>query len=418
MATETPQEKELRLEKTAKHEAKEAKKKLKEQAGKAIRIRVFPTREQRQRLRGYFGTRRWIYNRCVTLFRKDPKLTKQKLRDLVVSDPNYKIKDTWVLDYEYDVRDEALSDFWKNVVSNRAKENNHFQIHYKTKKAHQKQSVSVLAKKWNKPNNWYSWLFKPSVLASSEPLPEVLPYTARLKKTHTNRYFFCLPKPLQAMSDNQAPGTKCIFFDPGSSPILTGYDLDGVVYIFGKKDVARIGRLLHYKNKLRGRADKATGHKKRFAYKRAYLRIGDRIKHLVNDFHCKVTKWLCENYTHVFIPRLNFHKMKNLRKKPKGRLASLEHCALVDRLINKTREYPWCQVTEVNESFTTKTCSRCGEQNHNVGRRKTFSCVNHSCRLICHRDVNASLNILLRYFTKRAVISFNGSIVAPTLDSN
>lgn len=400
--TETPEEKFIRLEKERKARIKQQKKDEKDDAGKSIRIRVYPTTEQKARLKGYFGCARFIYNKCVRMYLQDPNVTMQQLRTAIVGNPNYTTSDTWVLEYPFDVRDEAMRDFWKNVVSNREKGGT-FTMKFKRKKAHTKQSVSVLAKHWNKPRNWYSWLFQPAVLESHQRLPQELKYTARFKKTHTNRYYLCLPKPLEVMGDNQAPNTKCIFFDPGSSPILTGYDLEGVVYIFGEKDMTRIGRLLHYKNKLRSKSDKATTHKKRYSLKRAYLRIYEKIKYLMTDFHCKVTKWLCENYTHIFIPRLNFHKMTKLHKKPKERLASIEHCALVDRMVNKTRGYPWCKVTQVNEAFTTKTCGRCGTQNHHVGRSKTFHCVNNECNLVCHRDVHASVNILLRYFTKRAV---------------
>lgn len=409
--TETPEEKVIRLDKTKKYKEKQDKKLLKQKAEKAIKIRVYPTTEQKARLKGYFGCTRWIYNKCVKMHRQNPNITMQQLRTAIVGNPNYITENTWALKYHCDIRDEAMRDFCYNLKSNKEKGGS-FTMSFKRKKAHMKQSVSVLAKYWNKKNNWYSWLFKPVVLKSNQPLPEKLSYTCRLLKTHTNRYYFCLPKPLEAMSDNQAPNTKCIFFDPGCAPILTGYDPEGVVYVFGKKDISRIARLLHHKNKLKGKSVKAKKHKKRYSLKRAYLRISEKIKNLVKDFHCKITKWLCENYTHVYIPRLNFHKMKNLHKKPKEKLASLEHCALVDRLVDKTREYGWCNIIEVNESFTTKTCGKCGTQNETVGRSKTFICGNNECNLTCHRDVHASMNILLRYFTKRAVIQMRDSIVA------
>lgn len=54
-------------------------------------------------------------------------------------------------------------------------------------------------------------------------------------------------------------------------------------------------------------------------------------------------------------------------------------------------------VNLVKEHNTTKTCSSCGEMNHNVGSSKTFHC--SSCGLVTGRDMNACKNMKLKgYF--------------------
>lgn len=40
-------------------------------AGKARRIRLFPTHEERQRFRGWMGAMRWTYNRCLVATEKE-----------------------------------------------------------------------------------------------------------------------------------------------------------------------------------------------------------------------------------------------------------------------------------------------------------------------------------------------------------
>ena len=414
IASETEEEKQKRLlkdiETERKRKVKEEKlaNKTKEDANKAYKIRVYPVQEQEKTLNKWYGVRRFIYNKCTELHRANPDLKMQDLRNRVVNSSNYVTENTWMNDYEFDLRDEAMRDYWKNVKTNEAKGGN-FKIQFQSRKTESAKgtSLSVLCKKWNKANNFYCSIFNPGKLKSSEPLPDKLGYTCRLQKTPTKKYYLCVPEPLQVKSENQAPETKMIFFDPGQKAVLTGYDPSGTVVTIGRNDIGRISRLLHYKNKLKRKISKCANAKKVKRLRRAMLRTYEVVKNLVTELHRKVAKWLCENYTHVFLPKLNFHKMTGLNKKSKEKMASLSHCSLFDTIQNKTREHPWCHLLEVNEAFTTKTCCRCGSQNPNVGNSDTYKCIDQNCRLVIGRDTNAAVNILLRYFTKRAVLRFS-----------
>jgi IS605 OrfB family transposase len=52
------------------------------------------------------------------------------------------------------------------------------------------------------------------------------------------------------------------------------------------------------------------------------------------------------------------------------------------------------RVFYINEHYTTKTCSACGQINNNVGSSKIFQC--EHCKLKTGRDSNASKNMLLK----------------------
>ena len=114
--------------------------------------------------------------------------------------------------------------------------------------------------------------------------------------------------------------------------------------------------------------------------------------------HKKLAKWLCENYSKIYIPRLNFHKMKKLNSKEKAKMASLNQCAFVDRLIWKSREFK-CKIYEVPEDYTSKTCSNCGSLKTEL-KGRTYNC--KCCNKIFDRDINASKNIMLRYLTEKS----------------
>lgn len=365
-------------------------------AEKARRIRVYPNSEQKRTLSNWFGVRRWIYNKCLECIKNGTcKPALKELRENVINNKNFQKENSWMLNYEYDLRDEALRDFLKNIKSNFSKGRS-FNMKFLNKKT--SQSLSVLSKKWNKKNNFYSSVFKPNILHSAEPLPNALSYSSRLLCTPTKKYYLCLPQSLEK-SENQARTFKAIFIDPGVKNFVTGYDPEGKIVVWGQKNIGKIARLLHYKRIVQSK-EASVNAKKRKRLKLAELRINERIRNLVDDLHKKCAKWLCENYTHIYIPKLNFHKCKGLRASCKSKLASLRHCAFVDRLINKCREFANRKVFVVGESYTSKTCGRCGWQNDTLKNKDVFTC--DHCKLVIERDINASRNIMLRFLSKRA----------------
>ena len=89
--------------------------------------------------------------------------------------------------------------------------------------------------------------------------------------------------------------------------------------------------------------------------------------------------------------------MKKLNKRSKSKLATLRHCSLFDRIKNKTRESQSCEIYELNESFTSKTCCNCGTINKNLKNKNYNNC--SECGVKTYRDYNGAICIMLRYFT-------------------
>lgn len=380
------------------------KSKTKKSAEKSKHIQIYPNIEQKQTLKKWFGARRWIYNKCLEAY-KSGITTLKELRTRVINNHNFQNDNKWMLEYHYDLRDEALRDLLKNIKSNLEKKIK-FQIKFKSKKdmKYHTESVSVLNKHWNKKNNFYSSIFSPKNMKQKrEKLPKILKYDSRLLRTPLNEYFISIPEPLQVVNENQVH-KRMIFIDPGQKTFLTGYDPSGKVVHWGESDIGRIGRLLHYQSKLQKRIAKESNKKLKRRLRIAMLRMFKKINDLVSNLHKNLIKWLVTNYDYIFIPRLNFHKMKKLNKKSKRKLSSYRHCSFVNRLLEKTREYKNCNVIEVNEAFTSKTCSNCGYQDDFLNNKNVYNC--RQCNVKIGRDTNAAKNVMLRYFTKRAKVSF------------
>ena len=371
-------------------------------AGKSKHLKVYPTTIQKEILNKWFGCSRFIYNQCIKLVNNNictNSLDSLRIKIINSNTSIYKHLD-WLNEYCYDLKDEAIRDYLKNVSSNIEK-GNKFKISYRTRKDNN--SISLLAKHWNK-NNFFKDIMTTSKLRSSEPLPETIRYTCRLIKTITKKYILVLPEGLKHCE--QLHDNKSIFIDPGEYQFLTCYDPDGHIITLGKQDIGYIARLQHYYRKFQGRIQKSSCNtKKRKRMKIALQRINDRIFNLVDDMHKKITNFLVNNYNNIHIPKLNFHNFKNLNKKHKSRFASLRHCSLVDRIIYKTREYPKTKVFVETEEYTSKTCTRCGHLNNQLGCKKEYDCP--SCNLHISRDTNGARNIMLKclykYF-KRAFV--------------
>jgi len=397
------------------------KKKHKKKKGdklNAINLRIYPSKEQKRIISKWVGASRWIYNRCLYYinnerekpgYKSSEVLDIKNLRNKFVNNSNYETENKWMQEVNYDIRDEAIRDLKDNFNSNFAKKE-YFEIKYRTRK---KNSVSVLGKHWAHKKGEYSKVFKN--LNCEKPLPKNLKYSSRIIKTETNEYYICIPRLLIIKSNYENQITRpnkelkrynqsdrclksIISIDPGVRTFMTCYDPNGCIIEFGKNDIGMLARLNHHKFKLQSRIKTST-HSKSYKLTKSFKRISLKIKNLVTDCHKKLSKWLCTNYNTIIIPKLNFHSFGKMSKKNRSKMVIWNHCAFVDRLVNKSREYLGCKVMVVTEEYTSKTCGCCGNINYNLGASKIYNC--DKCKTVIDRDVNGARNILLKHFTEK-----------------
>lgn len=199
---------------------KQIVKKVKSDINSVKHIQLYLTQDQKSILKKWFGLQRWIYNKCLEQVKNNKLTTLKSLRTAVINEINYN-------ESHYDLRDESLRDLLKNIESNKAK-GEYFDIKFKSRKDEftKNVSISVLKKHWNKKNNFFSSIFKPSNLKTTEIIPDKLSYDTRLIKTPLNKYYLCIQTNKIIKCDNQA---NMIFIDPGVKTFLTGYDPSGKI---------------------------------------------------------------------------------------------------------------------------------------------------------------------------------------------
>lgn len=106
----------------------------------------------------------------------------------------------------------------------------------------------------------------------------------------------------------------------------------------------------------------------------------------IKNIHIRLAKFLTSRYGLILVPRLDLKNSKD------PYYAVWEHPKFVDRLFAQAKKRGG-HVIEVEEMWTSKTCSSCGKI-CDPGRSKTFEC--RYCGLVIDRDINGARNILLK----------------------
>ena len=385
---------------------------VKEEITRARKIRIYPTNSQKETLKKWFGCQRYIYNRALKLHRDGMAMTIKGLRQTLLNrDTNIlEPQEQWLNDYSYDLKDEALRDLVKNYSSNMAKLKNTgvpFKLRFKSKKA-PAQTLSVLKKHWNKrTKSFWSKVFSSSKMRSAEVLPEKLLMDSRLQRTRNNKFYLILPVVGEEIV-RKMKADKFIFIDPGIRTFLTGYDSGQNVVEIGKNAVVRIEKLKRRRRQLQSKLAKLRKHKKRQNHRKALHRLDEKIQHIVRDMHKKTASYLCKNYENIFLPKLNYHQCTRPTRKTRSSMATIAHCCFHDRLTMKAEQFHSTSVHEVEEDYTSKTCSSCGNLKDDLGSNKIYSC--SRCSSVFDRDFNAAKNIMLKYICEHLMASGGSSI--------
>jgi len=127
------------------------------------------------------------------------------------------------------------------------------------------------------------------------------------------------------------------------------------------------------------------------------------ITNLIKELHIKSAKFICNNYDVIYIGFVNNKGNINSREMETiedNLLKILCHTDFLDTLKKYAKKYKK-ELKIVDESFTSKYCSRCGESNKferildpDDSERRKYICKH--CGFVACRDLNASRMILIK----------------------
>jgi len=136
-------------------------------------------------------------------------------------------------------------------------------------------------------------------------------------------------------------------------------------------------------------------------------KIRNKIKNWVDDSHWKIINYLTSSYKNIVIGKWSTKSIIKkddsiLSKLTKRVTQNLSFYKFLQRLKYK------CKIGENNlriqdEWYTSKTCSKCGWKDENLGGNKIFNCKN--CNIQLDRDYNGARNIMLKSLSSVNILS-------------
>ncbi|HBE60990.1 MAG TPA: transposase [Cyanobacteria bacterium UBA11149] len=345
---------------------------------------MYPEVELHKKWKTWLSASRYCYNRAISVLRQGEKITSgYQLRDFILSSD---LPD-WVKESPVHPKENAVFDAWD--AWNQAKSNNGKASFRSCRQP--RQAIKFHSRNFN-GKNWFPSLVKGLSYHASEPIPST-DYATQLVRDK-KRWFACIPVIEEAGETKKL--IKVIALDPGVRTFLTGYDGDSFQE-FGKADIGRIQRLCSHLDNLMGRASKASRKQKRRMYLAAdRLRI--RIRNLIDECHKQVANYLANNYKVILLPTFETSQMvvKSKRKlctKTARQILTWGHYRFEGHL-KQVAKKRGVVVIDVNESYTSKTCTKCGYKHNKLGGSKIFKCP--SCGHEHDRDWGGARNIMIR----------------------
>ena len=366
------------------------------------KIRFYPTQEQRQFFDKCFNVHRFFYNKAVKYTKTNHTTSNITIRDNINIGNNV-LEYKWMKEIPYDTRQLAIKNFigsYKASIELRKKGYiKNFEMKYLTKKDRSDiffvnkkaltDTFKIFQRKLKNPQLNFRKKISKSLLKKSDGDFPVI-------RDNAGRYYLCIVQKYKNTSKNIKSEDELVALDPGVRTFQT---------YFSQKECGTIGDKTNIDiRKINSRIDKLEAlkptlkAKTRYNIKRRCLLLRSKITNKVNDLHWKTASFLTQRYKVIFLPNFRVKQMcmKNDNKKVNREMCNLAHYKFKERLKYKALLNN-CQVIDCCESYTSKTCTKCGELN-NVGSKKEYKCDNCSCRI--DRDLNGARNIFIRCLTK------------------
>jgi len=193
---------------------------------------------------------------------------------------------------------------------------------------------------------------------------------------------------------------------------LTGFDGRAFIEI-GAGDIGKVTRLCQHLDLLMSKIGKSKSKRQRQKMRKAAARSRRRIRNLIDECHRQAASWLTKNHSCIFLPTFETSQMakkkkRKIRSKTARQMLTWSHYRFKQVLKNRA-ELSGCQVIDVTEEFTSKTCTKCGRIHTKLGGNKVFKCP--ECGHEINRDFNGALGILRSALRDTSVTFSSDAIV-------
>lgn len=224
---------------------------------------------------------------------------------------------------------------------------------------------------------------------------EVVPNITKGIKINYNsildKYTLLVPISEKPIINNNKIG-NIISLDPGLRTFMTGITEKSNIKIgdkvnnFIEKDIKRLNKIKDNKNI------------PNIIKKKNERLINRKIKNRIDDLHWKTANYLVKNYNYILLGDMSAKGIVScynsvLSASQKQACLRTNYYGFRQRLQFKCKQNN-VSFKLVNESYTSKVCSNCGNKNDNLGASCIYNCAN--CKTIIDRDVNGARNIYIK----------------------
>jgi len=184
-----------------------------------------------------------------------------------------------------------------------------------------------------------------------------------------------------------------VALDPGIRTFQTGFSYHEVFEVSSRQ--INLDKLYHKRSVLQSLHAMS---KNKSRYRRKLLKNNSRIRNIVDDIHNRAVDYIRKTYPNVLLPSFDSQDMVKshvLHRSSNKRLLGLQHYKFKQKMLNAIG----VNTHIINEAYTSKTCSYCGEIKYDLGSSKIFHCC--KCGMTMDRDFNGARNIYLKYMGER-----------------
>jgi putative transposase len=365
------------------------------------KLRIYPTKQQKQTLKKWMGTCRFIYNRALDSINKkqEKSCSFYSLRDKYVTSKSNDLINKWELETPKDVRAGAikdLSDRYLTLIKMvQEKKITHFKMNFRSKR---KDTSIVIPKKtinFQDGNLYiYTTKYKFGIVKITKRQRLFLKKNPIEKDSRLQikrgKYFLCIPIKIKTRKTQENKGVCSL--DPGVRKFQTVYSNNEVVHIGVKRELMK--KYFNKLDKLQSLRMKGQINKK----KRYENRVRDKLENLIDDLHYKTINYLTKTYSTIILPTFESQK---LLKKMEGRITKRMLLAyyqfkvrLQEKCVQDGNRLEIC-----TEEYTSKTCGQCGNIKNDLKKQEVYKCI--KCGLEVDRDTNGARNIMIKVMNEQ-----------------
>ena len=362
---------------------------------KCKKITLLPTKEQKDKLLEMFEAYRIMYNetnKCIKrLLKSGEKLVGwQKLRTNYLMDVKKELMKRFnIFSHTLDGAIKLCTTSYKVCFTNlKLGHIKYFKIRYL--KSNKDSKILDVEQQYFKGNYIFKTILKDELKNNEDYDYSQIDCDSKMHyNSNTDRFTLLVPIKLDKINNDKE--NDYISIDPGIRTFLTGLSEDKVLEIGNNIS----DKLKEYHNRIDKveKNDKIKNHKR----KKLLKRLREKIKNKMDDSHWKIISYL-KKFKNIIIGKWSTKniiskKSSVLRSMSKRVASSLGYYKFLTRLEYKCKSNG-NNLYLVDERYTSKMCSKCGNIKDDLGGNKIYNC--NKCGLKIGRDINSTRNMLTK----------------------